>query len=101
MVSMRHTKGLEPGGGADVQRFNFSLDDASVLDEIQSMTHRNSKAEVLRDAIALYRFLVTRVVRDGNNLYLGPNANEVKELAVTTLEAAKEARQYGSTKAAK
>jgi hypothetical protein len=71
-----------------VARFNFSLDDDAMLENLQKLTKRTSKADVIRDALSLYNYLAGKTV-EGDSLFLGTSAKDVREVAVTTLEAAK------------
>jgi hypothetical protein len=69
-------------------RFNFSLDDDAMLDNLQRLTKRTSKADVVRDALSLYNYLIGKSV-EGESLFLGREPGHVREVTVTTIETAR------------
>jgi len=68
-----------------VDRFNFTMPDDGILDELRMATRRTSKAEVVRDAIAVYKMLVNRA-RNGDKLFIGRTRNDAGEMVITSLE---------------
>ena len=66
-------------------RFNFVIDDDTDLDEVAKETGRSSKADVVRDALAFYQYVLRRLSK-GDKMFLGPDGKNVTELAVTTFE---------------
>jgi hypothetical protein len=66
-------------------RFNFTIPDDGALDELQRATRRNSKADVVRDALAVYQLLVNRA-RDGQKFFVGRDREHAAELTITSLE---------------
>jgi hypothetical protein len=68
-----------------MSRFNFVVDDDSALNNLVSLTRRSSKADVVRDALSLYQYLIRRVQR-GDRIFIGKDPQTVVELAVTTLQ---------------
>lgn len=69
-------------------RFNFTIDDATGLDDLAQETGRRSKADVVRDALALYEYLLERH-KKGQVMFLGVNKEDATEFHVTTFEAAR------------
>ena len=59
------------------------------LENLQSLTKRRTKAEVVRDALSVYGYL-TRFIREGEHLYVGKSREGARELAITTLENARQ-----------
>ena len=68
-------------------RFNFTIPDDGALDELQRQTQRVTKAEVVRDALAVYQMLLDRV-RNGERIYLGRTKEDATELTITSLRPA-------------
>jgi hypothetical protein len=66
-------------------RFNFLVDDDTALDSLVKVTNRSSKADVVRDALSLYKYLADRIV-EGDRIFLGKDPSTIRELAVTTLQ---------------
>ena len=64
---------------------NFSIPDDGTLDFLQTKTHRAGKAEVVRDALAVYKLLVERAAK-GHRIYVGPSRLTTTEVKVTSLE---------------
>ena len=66
-------------------KFNFIIDDDRVLNELMDRTNRQSKADVVRDALALYNYLARRTA-EGDKILLQKGDQSPETLLVTTLE---------------
>lgn len=66
-------------------RFNFVVDNDEVLTDLMSKTRRGSKADVVRDALSLYQFLLKKT-ESGQKIYVGSDKDKAAELMVTTFE---------------
>jgi len=66
-------------------KFNFMVDDDKALEELARITGRAKKADVVRDSLSVYQFLVKRI-QEGDRIYLGHDKEHASELLVTTLE---------------
>jgi hypothetical protein len=66
-------------------RFNFIVHDDTGLGDLAKVTRRQTKAEVVRDALSLYQYLTERV-QAGDRIFLGKDPQHIIELAVTTLK---------------
>jgi hypothetical protein len=71
-----------------MSKFNFTIDDASLLENLGSVTGRRKKADVVRDALSVYGYLVGRI-REGDRLFVGREHATARELAISTLESAR------------
>ena len=49
-------------------QFNFTLENDAALTELQKHTNRSNKADVVRDALSLYQYLV-KCTEDGDRIY--------------------------------
>jgi len=78
-----------------MSRFNFVVDDDAGLNELVLLTKRSSKADVVRDALSLYQYLVRRV-RRGDRIYVGSSPTNLTEVAVTSLENVRESETASS-----
>ena len=74
-----------------MKRFNLELGSNTLhaIEELQQKTGRSSKADVIRDALALYEYLVEQASEQNRSLFLGSNREDVVPLLVTSIEAAK------------
>jgi hypothetical protein len=75
-------------------KFNFTVDDDNQLESIGQVTGRKKKADVVRDALSVYAYLVTRI-REGDRLFVGRDHATARELAVSTLERARPSKLTG------
>jgi hypothetical protein len=66
-------------------RFNLIVDDDAPLEDLARDTRRSSKADVVRDALSLYQFLL-RKAQDGERIFVGPDKEQAAEVAVTTFD---------------
>ncbi|QSQ19822.1 ribbon-helix-helix protein, CopG family [Pyxidicoccus parkwayensis] len=82
-----------------MKRFNLELGDKTLqaIEELQDKTGRNSKADVIRDALALYEYLVRQASEQQKSLFLGSTQDDAVPLLVTSIEEAK--RRTGDAKA--
>ncbi|HYO54859.1 hypothetical protein [Archangium sp.] len=71
-------------------RFNFELGEeaASMLDALAQWTDRTRRADVIRDALAVYEALVRRA-RMGNRFFYGPDPKQLTELDIVSLSQAR------------
>jgi len=71
-------------------RFNFELGEeaAKMLDTLARWTDRTRRADVIRDALAVYEALVRRA-RDGNKFFYGPDSEQLTELDIVSLSQAR------------
>lgn len=73
----------------------FTIEDDKGLDRIKTATQRQSRAEVVRDALSLYEHLLLRRTA-GEKLFVGPNRKDAAEFCVTTFEQAVSSGQANS-----
>ncbi len=73
-----------------MSRFNFELGDeaACMLDTLAQWTGRTKRADVIRDAMAVYEALVRRA-RLGNRFFYGPDSKQLTELDIVSLSQAR------------
>jgi len=72
-------------------RFNFELGEeaSKMLDTLAKWTARTRRADVIRDALAIYEALVMRA-RDGNKFFYGPSPEQLTELEIVSLSQARQ-----------
>ena len=66
-------------------REDFYVDNTEVLEALAEATGRRTRAEVIQDAISVYRLLVNKA-KAGEKMYLGSDRDSATECIVTTLE---------------
>ena len=68
--------------------YNLSISDNGGIEKLTKLTLRKSAADTVRDAIAVYSLLATRVL-SGKSIYIGTSKDDAIELSITTLESLK------------
>lgn len=63
----------------------FEIGNEEALIALKYLTKRETKEDVIRDALSLYQFLSRQIIQ-GAKIYLGKSPDKVEELVITTFE---------------
>lgn len=70
-------------GVENMGKFTFTVDCDCNLKSIAKKTNRETKAEVIRDALTLYEFLLGEYSKEGRKIFIGKELKEAHELKIS------------------